>query len=197
MKKEAPPQIMQVCLGEQALPVGTLTYSRQGARENTLFVYDDAWLANPNRFEISPDLPLTRERHFHKAATRSDSIFHFAIADTEPDGWGCRVIARDHAKRRKSGSTGASSALSEMDFLLNVDDVSRIGALRFRNAEGQFMRIPQGGDRGLPPLLELTQVIGAAHAVERGTESFGRREDPISFCCVDVAGLPGRGACLQ
>jgi hypothetical protein len=36
--------------------------------------------------EISPDLPLTRERYFHKAATRSDSIFNFAIADTELDG---------------------------------------------------------------------------------------------------------------
>jgi nucleotidyltransferase AbiEii toxin of type IV toxin-antitoxin system len=49
-------------------------------------------------------LPLTRERYFHKAAARSDSIFHFAAADTEPDGWGCRVIARDHAKRRKIGN---------------------------------------------------------------------------------------------
>jgi len=50
---------MQVCLGEQAIPVGTLTYSRQGTRENTSFVYDDTWLESGNRFEISPDLPLT------------------------------------------------------------------------------------------------------------------------------------------
>jgi len=62
--------------------------------------------------EISPDLPLTRERYFHKAATRSDSVFHFAIADTEPDGWGCKVIARDHAKRRKAGQAGESVALT-------------------------------------------------------------------------------------
>ncbi|HEY5264027.1 MAG TPA: HipA N-terminal domain-containing protein, partial [Steroidobacteraceae bacterium] len=82
MRTEAVTQTMEVCLGEHAIPVGTLTYSRQGTRENTLFVYDDAWLENDNRFEISPDLPLTRERYFHKAATRSDSVFHFAIADT-------------------------------------------------------------------------------------------------------------------
>lgn len=82
MRTEAVTQTMQVCLGEQAIPVGTLTYSRQGTRENTLFIYDDAWLEDDNRFEISPDLPLTRERYFHKAATRSDSVFHFAIADT-------------------------------------------------------------------------------------------------------------------
>jgi hypothetical protein len=74
MRTETVTQAMQVCLGEQAIAVGTLTYSRQGARENTLFVYDDAWLENDNRFEISPDLPLTRERYFHKAATRSDGL---------------------------------------------------------------------------------------------------------------------------
>jgi len=112
MRTDTVPQTLQVCLGEQAIPVGTLTYSRQGTRENTSFVYDDTWLESDNRFEISPDLPLTRERYFHKAATRSDSIFHFAIADTEPDGWGCKVMARDHAKRRKSGKVGEGAALT-------------------------------------------------------------------------------------
>jgi serine/threonine-protein kinase HipA len=107
MRTEANTQTMQICLGEQAIAVGTLTYSRQGTRENTSFAYDDSWLESGNRFEISPDLPLARERYFHKAATRSDSVFHFAIADTEPDGWGCRVIARDHARRRKSGMVNA------------------------------------------------------------------------------------------
>ena len=164
-------QTMQVCIGEQAIPVGTLTYTRQGTRENTLFVYDDTWLESGNRFEISPDLPLARERYFHKAATRSDSIFHFAIADTEPDGWGCKVIARDHAKRRKSGKVGEGAALTEMDYLLGVDDVGRVGALRFRNATGEFIRTPEVGERGIPPLLELTEIIAAAHAVERGTET--------------------------
>jgi hypothetical protein len=143
MRRETATQTMLVCLGEHAIHVGTLTYSRQGTRENTLFVYDDAWLENDNRFEISPDLPLTRERYFHKAATRSDSVFHFAIADTEPDGWGCKVIARDHARRRKAGQAGESVALTEMDYLLGVDDIGRVGALRFRNAAGEFMRTPQ------------------------------------------------------
>src|SRR5260370_32508823 len=155
---EAITQIMQVGLGEQAIPVGTFTYSRQGTRENTLFVYDDTWLESGSRFEISPDLPLTRERYFHKAATRSGSIFHFAIADTEPDGWGSEVIARDHAKRRKSGKVGEGAALTEMDYLLGVDDVGRVGALRFRNTTGEFMRTPGACERGIPPLLELSEI---------------------------------------
>jgi serine/threonine-protein kinase HipA len=58
-----------------------------------------------------------------------------------------------------------------MDYLLGVDDVGRVGALRFRKASGEFMRTPKDGERGIPPLLELTEIVGAAHAVERGTET--------------------------
>ena len=138
MRTETFTRAMQVCLGEHAIAVGTLTYSRRGARENTLFVYDDAWLENDSRFEISPDLPLTRERYFHKAATRSDSVFHFAIADTEPDGWGCKVIARDHAKRRKAGQAGESVALTEMDYLLGgkIEDALRAASYFHLTDEG-------------------------------------------------------------
>lgn len=171
MKREVSAHTMQVCIGEGAIPVGTLTYSRQGPRESTLFLYDEAWLASDKGFAISPDLLMTRDRHFHKAASRSHSVFHSAIADTEPDGWGCRVIARDHAKRRKEGKVQDSAALTEMDYLLGVDDISRIGALRLRDAAGEFMRTPRADERGIPPLLELTEIVGAAHAVERGTET--------------------------
>lgn len=185
MRTEAVVQTLQVCLGEHAIAVGTLTYSSQGTRENTSFAYDDAWLKSDSRFEISPDLPLTRERYFHKAATRSDSVFHFAVADTEPDGWARKVIARDHAKRRKADQVGESVALTEMDYLLGVDDIGRVGALRYRNTAGEFMRTPQQGERGIPPLLELIEIIGAAHAVERGTETEG-----------DLAYLRGRATSL-
>jgi serine/threonine-protein kinase HipA len=61
-----------------------------------------------------------------------------------------------------------------MDYLLGVDDVGRVGALRFRNATGEFMRTPENGERGIPPLLELGEIVGAAHAVERGTETAAR-----------------------
>jgi serine/threonine-protein kinase HipA len=61
------------------------------------------------------------------------SAFHAAIADTEPDGWARRVIQRDHAKRRqeakRAGETIDSRPLNSMDYLLAVDDFSRVGAL--------------------------------------------------------------------
>lgn len=61
-----------------------------------------------------------------------------AIADTEPDGSARRMILRAQAKRRqetrRAGGGGEISALNPLDFLLAVDDVSRVGALRLANA---------------------------------------------------------------
>ncbi|WP_245754373.1 type II toxin-antitoxin system HipA family toxin [Candidatus Accumulibacter aalborgensis] len=175
MQRRGNTQPIGVWLGEAARSVGTLGFASQGQRQSSMFQYDQAWLADPSRFEISPDLPLTPDRQFRKAPGRHDSVFHFAIADTEPDGWGCRVIARDHAQRLKQaasmGETVASRALTEMDYLLGVDDISRIGALRLRDADGRFVRAIEDGQRGTPPLLELADILNASHAVERGTET--------------------------
>lgn len=69
-----------------------------------------ASMAAADRFEISPDLTLVEGHQFRKAPSKDDSIFHFVFADTEPDGWGCRVIARDHAKRRKAAQAAGAPA---------------------------------------------------------------------------------------
>jgi serine/threonine-protein kinase HipA len=88
------------------------------------------WLASPDRFEVSPDLPLVEGHLVRRAPNKHDSCFHFALADTEPDAWGCRVIARAHARERKKNPS--LPALSAFDYLSAVDDFSRVGALRLR-----------------------------------------------------------------
>ena len=178
---------VEVCLGEAAVPVGLLSYARQGAREHSSFVYSRSWLEAADPYEISPELSLSTERHYRRAKRADDSVFPFAIADTEPDGWGRRVIARAHAKRRqKARSAGGkeTSALSELEYLLNVDDFSRIGALRFRRGD-VFERSPTPGERATPTLLDLRQLIDASHAVERGSETDA-----------DLRYLRGRGTSL-
>lgn len=167
-------QNVEVVIGQAARSVGQLIYNKDGARENSTFAYDRSWLSSSDRFEISPDLPLVEGHQFRRRPSKEDSIFHFAFADTEPDGWGCRVIARDHAKRRKAatdhGQRSAPTALTEMDYLLGVDDFSRIGALRLMDSAGNFLRTIENG-RGTPPLMELDHLIGATRAVEMNKET--------------------------
>lgn len=160
---------IQLCIGKAGLPVGALVYVSQGRRENSAFAYGEEWLASSARFNVSADLQLMAGHQPHKAASPHDSVFHGAIADTAPDAWGRRVIARDHAKRRKNDPQ--LLALTELDYLLAVDDFSRVGALRLRDPDGTWQRTTTGGQRSTPPLIELERVFLASRAVERGDET--------------------------
>lgn len=159
----------QLCIGKAGVPVGSLVYVRHGRRENSAIAYGEAWLANPERFNVSADLQLALGYQSHKAASPHDSVFHGAVADTAPDAWGRRVIARDHAKRRKDDPR--LPALTEIDYLLAVDDFSRVGALRLRDSEGHWHRTIAAGRRSTPPLIELERIFQASRALERGQET--------------------------
>lgn len=174
-----------VFLDDSADALGTLRYDRQGARERSSFSYSDDWLSDAQRFAIDPALPLVVGPQF-VASNRGSSIFPGAIRDTEPDGWGRRVILREHARRKQAartrGDTTPLPALGELDFLLAVDDESRVGALRFMDEEGIFQGMAPDGTRRASPLVELGQLLSASHALERSEETAS-----------DVAYLMGRG----
>ncbi len=173
---------------EDEVPVGTLRYDQQGRRESAAFEYGASWLGDPARFALGPTLPLKPGPQFHRKSP-DGSLFHAAIADTEPDGWGKRVIMRDHVKRRqelrREGKEEEAQPLNALDFLLAVDDVSRVGALRFRDENGVFQRAQEEGRRTAPPLIELGALLHASRAVEANEET-----------AADLAYLRGRGTSL-
>lgn len=177
-----------VHLGERGTSLGSLRYDQQGARASAAFAYDTSWLVTTDRFAVEPGLPLVAGPQFHRR-TREGSVFHAAIADTEPDGWGRRVIQRDHAKRRqearRAGEAIDPRPLNAIDYLLAVDDVSRVGALRFQDEEGRYQRAVEAGRRTTPPLIELAQLLSASRAIETNTETEA-----------DLAYLRGRGTSL-
>ena len=95
---------------------------------------------------------------------------------------------RDHIKRRqKFRREGKEEAqpLNALDFLLAVDDSSRVGALRFRDEVGVFQRVQEEGRRTAPPLIELGHLLSASRAVEANKET-----------AADLAYLRGRGTSL-
>jgi serine/threonine-protein kinase HipA len=179
---------IRICIGDEARPLGVLRYDQQGARESAAFEYDATWLAADDCFAIEPSLRLVTGPQFHRKHG-DGSIFHAALADTEPDGWGRRVIQRDHAKRRQAtrqaGEVVATPPLNALDYLLAVDDVSRVGALRLQDEAGRFQRATEEDRRTTPPLIEIEQLLLASHAVETNTET-----------AADLAYLRGRGTSL-
>jgi serine/threonine-protein kinase HipA len=100
-------RMIDVTLGDWdggGVSVGTLRYDLQGRRESAAFEYGAGWLGAPARFALGPMLPLQAGPQFHRKS-KDGSIFHAAIADTEPDGWAKRVItsALRPAKRPAGG----------------------------------------------------------------------------------------------
>ena len=179
---------VKVFIGDAASRVGTLHYDAVGSRERSAFEYAETWLATKDCFALEPALSLVAGPQFHRKVSNG-SVFHGSIADAEPDGWARRVILRDHAKSRqaarRAGKEQGVAQLQSIDFLLAVDDASRVGALRFQDETGAFCRATEPGRRTAPPLTELKQLLSATRAVENENET-----------AADLAYLRGRGTSL-
>ena len=132
---------IHVALGENARDLGTLRFDARGARESAAFAYEAVWLTAADHFMIHPGLPLVSEPGFHRKE-HGGSVFHGAIADTEPDGWACRVILRDHAKRRQQARRAGRSM-----------DGSRLPQARSWRCGSPLLR---GSRRPKPALLKMT-----------------------------------------
>ncbi|MDR3471220.1 MAG: HipA domain-containing protein [Devosia sp.] len=139
--------------------VGRLWSRIRKDKESATFEYAPGWLARPDRFALEPGLALT-PGPFHTA--QGKTLFG-AIGDSAPDRWG-RVLMRRAERRRADREGTAPRTLFEIDFLLNVDDEARAGALRFTETEGgPFLAEP--GGRRIPALVDLPRLLSAADHV--------------------------------
>ncbi len=124
--------------------------------EAVTFEYTRDWLAWSDAFAIDPTaLPLQRGPH------HSASLFG-AFQDCGPDRWGRVLIERAVRKRLL-----ANKPFRDLDYVLALDDFSRIGALRFRQT-GPFLAESMGK---LPPLVQLHALLRAADAIHGESET--------------------------
>lgn len=143
--------------------VGRLWVRTRKGRQSASFEYDPAWLERGDRFSLEPALrvgPGPFHTPWHKP------LFG-AIGDSAPDRWG-RVLMRRAERRRAERANEKPRTLTELDYLLMVNDEARQGALRFAREEGGPF-LATHADQPIPPLVELPRLLTAADHV--GTES--------------------------
>jgi serine/threonine-protein kinase HipA len=132
------------------------TPSRGG--EILSFAYAQDWLEHPLRFAIDPELPLTAGE-YHPA---NGQMFG-TIGDSAPDRWGQDLMRR--RERRVAEVEGRRPrTLQELDFLLGVADISRLGAMRFREEGTQDFLAAR--DDGVPGLVELGRLLEASERIQ-------------------------------
>ena len=122
------------------------------------FEYAPEWVKRPGAFSIDPtSLPL------RPGAQHGASLFG-AIQDCGPDRWGRILIERAVRKQ-----VLARRPYRSIDYVLALDDSSRLGALRFRQGAGDPFLAASTGK--LPPLISLPALLRAADAIHTETDT--------------------------
>jgi serine/threonine-protein kinase HipA len=122
------------------------------------FEYSPEWLGRSGAFAIDPaSLPL-RPGPFH-----GPTLFG-VMQDCGPDRWGRTLIARALRKHVLD-----QKPYQDIDYVLALDDTSRIGALRFRAGAGSPFLAASGGR--IPPVVRIGTLLNAADAVHGETET--------------------------
>jgi serine/threonine-protein kinase HipA len=136
--------------------VGRLDAAERSA--SVSFEYAAEWLRGDGAFAIDPtSLPLQR------GAQHAKGLFG-AMQDCGPDRWGRILIER--AVRKK---VLAQKPYRDIDYVLALDDMARVGALRFRHDPGSPFLAPTSGK--LPPLVRLNALLHATDAIHCETET--------------------------
>lgn len=144
--------------------VGTLHRHARPGGEAISFEYRAEWLEEKARFSLEPSLTIGRGAFVPATGL---PIFG-SIGDSAPDTWGRRLMQR--AERRRADSEGrAPRALQELDYLLGVSDVSRLGALRFRTSGTENFLSPTS--TGVPGLVELGRLLPITERILRDEET--------------------------
>ena len=159
-----------VALGEGKRIVGRLRFETDGRRQHSQFEYAAEWLAAPDRFALSPGLPLREGSHFSAGRSDRRSALPGCFSDAAPDSWGRALMTK-----------ALGGGLSEFDYLVLSDDRTRQGALRFL---GDDMEPLSDLTPPIPRLVELDRLRMLAHRFER--DPGGAEEEAR-----DLAGVAG------
>lgn len=161
----AVPDALEVWLHDTTLAteslVGELARERKRGHEAVRFTYSVNWLepSQHKAFDLAPDLQRTPGPHFPAADHDLPGVF----SDATPDRWGRTLLdRREIAEARREAR--APRRLSEWDYLAGVNDATRLGALRLRDADRDAF--VDDRDPAVPPATRLRELEAAALALD-------------------------------
>lgn len=136
--------------------VGTLYPNTLKGREVFSFEYDTQWLEHRKNSLFDPDLQFYGGRQY----TQDEKTLFGVFSDSCPDRWGRLLMKRREAIRAKDEGR-RPKVLAESDYLLGIQDESRMGALRFKqDPEGPFLASESG--QTVPVWADLRSLEQAA-----------------------------------
>ena len=141
--------------------IGILSAQQAKGRKAFSFTYAQEWLQSEEQILIDPDIA------WYRGSQYPDRKMNFGLfLDSMPDTWGRTLMKRRAAILAKEEDKPAP-ALYDIDYLLGVHDISRMGALRFKtDPEGEFL--DNNADSPTPPWATIRELQHAVEIIETG-----------------------------
>lgn len=142
---------------------GRLRRAGRAERSDLAFEYERGWLVDPS-IALDPSLELRLGEQRRRVAAQLHPIF----SDAAPDRWGQKLLAhREAAVAAREGR--AARTFDPFDFLVRVNDATRMGALRLQRPDGGGFL--DDAELGVPPKAELRELEAIADRLERGVKA--------------------------
>ncbi len=149
------------------------------------FQYAPTWDEHPGKFMLDPRLDLHSGEQYPDAGAPGFGIF----LDSAPDRWGRMLMERREAAEADREDR-PMKVLREVDFLLGVHDVTRMGALRFRKVDG--INFLDDREKAAPPAASLAELADISRRLEEpGVEKLPEYERWLSILIAPGTSLGG------
>lgn len=143
-------------LEDSPVMIGRLYVQHSRGEEVFSFEYLPEWLESNTYLQIDPDLSLFQGKQYLSNGKKQFGVF----MDSKPDRWG-RTLLKRKENNLASKENRQPRKLYETDYLLGVDDLTRMGALRFKLDEnGPFLASESA--QSVPPIKRLRELESAS-----------------------------------
>ena len=144
--------------------IGELSCDSVRGSETYGFSYDKEWLAKYGDVFLSEDL----QNYTGIQYTRPERDIFACFSDALPDRWG-RTLLNRREQIAAADENRAVCRLTSFDYLMGIDDASRMGGFRFAETPGgKFINCEES--LRVPPLANVRELMRAAHEIELSEE---------------------------
>lgn len=145
--------------------VGELCYEKLRGSDSYAFKFDENWLSIHAGIKLSEDINNYPGMQY----TQPGNDIFGCFSDALPDRWG-RTLLKRREQIQASEEKRPVRSLSSFDYLMGIDDFSRMGGFRFkRELEGDYINVSPS--LKIPPLTEIRELIHASQEVEKSEEN--------------------------
>ena len=144
--------------------VGELGYESLRGSDSYSFRYDADWLRKHGSLSFSADL----NNYTGQQYTQPDRDIFGCFSDALPDRWG-RLLLNRREQIQASEEKRPVRKLSSFDYLLGIDDFSRMGGFRFSTEKGGEF-INSDPSLRVPPLTDIRTLVAASMEIEKSED---------------------------